>query len=129
MLDATTGMTVGTGGTILKTTNGGTSWVSMTSGVSLTLRALKYINPNVCFVTGAAGTILKTTNGGVNWLPQNSTLTQSLNGVSFIDKHRTAVGDNSGKIIRTTNGGITLYTLSQMKHRHIYALSELPKPL
>lgn len=105
--DASVGMVCGSNGTILKTTNSGGTWTALNSGVTVTLRALSFINMNVCYVVGDSGKVLKTINGGTNWTQQNSTLTQNLRGVSFIDTATgTAVGDN-GKVIRTTNGGIT----------------------
>jgi photosystem II stability/assembly factor-like uncharacterized protein len=62
--DANTGYAVGESGTILKTTNGGTSWNTLSSGTDNSLASVYFIDANTGFVVGEGGTILKTTNGG-----------------------------------------------------------------
>jgi len=64
-VDANTTWAVGTGGTILKTTDGGTTWAAQQSGVTADLSAIDAVNTNVAWAGGANGTILHTTTGGV----------------------------------------------------------------
>jgi hypothetical protein len=53
----------GTG--ILKTTNGGTDWISQTSGITnKSFHTVYFINSSTGFIVGDSGVILKTTNGG-----------------------------------------------------------------
>ncbi|MBN8570617.1 MAG: T9SS type A sorting domain-containing protein [Ignavibacteria bacterium] len=47
-------------------------WIQQTSGVTVPLRRVNFINRNTGWICGDAGTILKTTNGGTNWIAQNS---------------------------------------------------------
>ena len=63
------GWAVGTSGTILKTSNGGVTWESETSGTKSELTDVFFINANKGWIIGADGTILITTNGGTNWTP------------------------------------------------------------
>ncbi|MCH7879201.1 MAG: hypothetical protein IH914_07805 [candidate division Zixibacteria bacterium] len=103
--DANTGTAVGTGGAILRTTDGGANWVSQTSGTTEWLRGVSFSDANAGTAVGLAGTILRTTDGGANWVSQTSGTSQNLLGVSFSDANTgTAVGD-LGTILRTTDGG------------------------
>ena len=108
-----TGTVVGSRGTILRTTDGGTTWIPQKSSTTQSLLGVSFANANTGTVVGAGGTILRTTDGGTTWMPQNSGTTQSLLGVSFADSNTgTAVGNENrglgiGTILRTTDGGAT----------------------
>jgi photosystem II stability/assembly factor-like uncharacterized protein len=60
-----TGYSAGYSGTIMKSTDGGNSWVNQSSGTSSTLRAVYFVDSLYGFAVGQAGTLLKTTNGGI----------------------------------------------------------------
>ncbi len=60
-VNATTGTAVGDGGTILRTTDGGSSWVSQTSGTSTTLFGVSFTDAMTGTAVGTGGTILRTT--------------------------------------------------------------------
>jgi len=62
--DANTGYAVGDAGTILKTIDGGATWISQTSGTTLPLNSIYFPDADTGFAVGNDGTILKTTNGG-----------------------------------------------------------------
>ena len=70
--DANNGTAVGECGTILRTTNGGTTWTSQTSGTTNSLWGVSFTDANNGTAVGAYGTILRTTNGGTNWTSQTS---------------------------------------------------------
>jgi len=91
------------GGSILKTSNGGETWISQRcfdySYVNLT--DLFFISVNTGFITGeGAAFVMKTTNGGNNW-NCNVIGPWDLNAIWFSDSlNGTAVGDY-GRIYRT----------------------------
>ena len=62
--DPNTGTAVGNGGTILRTTDGGATWVSQSSGTTNSLRGISFTDANTGTAVGLSGTILRTTNGG-----------------------------------------------------------------
>ena len=62
---------VGAAGTILKTTDGGTSWVSLSSGVSADFYAVTFTDVNTGYAVGNSGAAVKTVNGGTSWVPIN----------------------------------------------------------
>lgn len=96
------------GGTILRTTDGGLTWSSQTSGTTQPLFAVFCIDGDVACAVGDSGTILRTTNGGGTWVSQTSNATGRFYDVHFIDANTgTAVGAG---IVRTTDGGSTWYT-------------------
>lgn len=58
------GWAVGVAGTIIKTTDGGTSWNEQTSGTTVFLESVYFVDIQTGWVVGSNGTILKTTTGG-----------------------------------------------------------------
>ena len=62
-----TGWAVGNTGTILKTTDAGTSWLRISSGTFNNLQSVFFVDSISGWVAGDNGTILRTTDGGLNW--------------------------------------------------------------
>ena len=62
--DANTGTVVGSGGTILRTTDGGVTWTKQSSGTTNDLWGVFFTDANTGTVVGSDGTILRTTAGG-----------------------------------------------------------------
>ena len=65
--DANTGTAVGGNGAILRTTDGGITWVSQTSGTTENLNGVSFTDANTGTVVGSGGAILRTTDGGDTW--------------------------------------------------------------
>jgi len=66
-IDNNNGWIAGAGGTILKTTNGGTNWTQVNNVTQNNLYSLYFVNYTTGYAAGVGGTIIKTTNGGNNW--------------------------------------------------------------
>lgn len=66
-LDEDNGVAVGTGGTIIKTTDGGESWEVLDSSFDIDLEGVDYVEEGVIVAVGYSGTIIRTTDGGVTW--------------------------------------------------------------
>jgi len=104
------GFTVGDTGTILKTTNGGTTWTVQSNVTNNSLYSVFFLTNDTGFVVGH-NRILRTTNGGTNW-------TEQYNGSGFVaysvyfPSHSTGyvVGTN-GFVIKTIDNGTTWNTL------------------
>lgn len=104
-VSSSVGTAVGAAGTIVKTTNAGTTWINQSSGSSQDLIAVSSTDARNCTAVGINGTILRTTDGGRTWHGQTSGTSNHLWEVSFIDSLvGTTVGQN-GVILRTTDGG------------------------
>ena len=105
--DANTGVVVGDQGTILRTTDGGESWVPETSSSSEMLLGLSFADASNGTALGQLGTILRTTDGGQTWAREESGTNQDLYSVSFSQTNTgTAVGAY-GAILRTESQGPT----------------------
>ena len=65
-----TGWVVGVDGIIQRTTDGGTTWVSQSSGTTNYLRAVSFTDSNNSTAVGEDGIILRTTDGGTTWVSQ-----------------------------------------------------------
>jgi len=102
-INVNTGWIIGENGTIIKTTNGGTTWDSLNSGTTQNLRSVKFVNENLGWIVGTDD-ILQTTNGGSNWTFQTSTPT-TLNDVDFLNGFTGWAVGTVGRILYTTNGG------------------------
>jgi photosystem II stability/assembly factor-like uncharacterized protein len=97
------------GGTVRKSTNGGTNWINQTTG-SYSLTSIWFANPATGYTAGSSSNnsvILKTTNSGVNWNLQAVPSVNVLNTLFFMDASTGYAAGNSGTILKTTNGGVT----------------------
>lgn len=101
----TTAWVCGNPGTIFKTTNGGATWVSQTSGTSAQLNSIYFTDANTGWAVGDSGLVLKTTNGGSAWLRQTSGTSLFLNRVQFLNTNTGWALSRYNTILRTTNGG------------------------
>ncbi|MBN1676554.1 MAG: fibronectin type III domain-containing protein [Kiritimatiellae bacterium] len=106
-VSATTGWAVGWHGTILKTTNGGTSWTFQNSGVTEELISLHFVSASKGWVVGYNGTLLYTDNGGATWQKKNLGTSNGLQSVYFVDENTGWVFGNGRFIRKTTDGGAT----------------------
>ena len=105
MWSSMVGYCCGLDGTILKTTNGGFIWESLSTGIVEGLNSIKFISENIGWVVGQDGKILKTTNGGLSWSYQISNTTKTLNSVFFINENVGWVVGWDGTILKTSDSG------------------------
>jgi len=124
-VDAITGYVAGNHGTILKTTDGGETWVVQSSGLPSTpVYSMCFpINATTGYAVGGSGAIIKTTDGGASWISQNSGTSKSLQSVYFpVDTTiGYAVGD-SGTILKTTDGGAVWTSQDSGTNRSLYSV-------
>jgi len=106
-------------GTILKTPDGGRSWVALWNIPNVALNAVDFVDDDKGWAVGAGGTVLHTYNGGEDWVLHQVPLSNELRGVSFVSItqgwatsirpiHYSSTGeaDNwQAGIWRTTDGG------------------------
>lgn len=104
-LDAQTGWAVGWFGTILKSTNGGTTWKSQDIVTNGHFKSVHFANSLSGWVVGTNGVIIKTNDGGNSWQAQTSGTTGTLSSLQFADAQTGWVVGDDGIILKTTNGG------------------------
>lgn len=121
--DLNTGIVCGANGKISRTTNGGTSWNTMTVASS-TWYDLHFINSNTGFVAGASSNkVYKTTNKGLNWTSIGLTLTATSYGIYAWDANNIIVCSSSGNVVKTTNGGTTWTTINTGTTASLYKIN------
>ena len=101
---------VGNEGTILKTSNGGTTWVQKTSNTTYNLSKVEFPTANVGYATGVNGVLLKTTDGGDNWQTMSTGSTSSIYGLTCISENTFFISGQAGLIKKSIDGGITFST-------------------
>ncbi len=72
-------------GTIIKTTDGGLTWVPLEVGVTEPLNEVAFVDAATGWAVGANGTIVHTTDGGQSWTQQVVDTTAEFTGVAFAD--------------------------------------------
>jgi photosystem II stability/assembly factor-like uncharacterized protein len=99
---------VGSNGTILGTTNGGTTWPAQASGVADNLFNIHMVDANVGWAVGDNSRVLRTTNGGTNWTIQTpGGAAANYRDVDALDANTAWVVGSGGAMRRTDDGGAT----------------------
>lgn len=80
---------VGANGTILKTTDGGETWLQKNSGTDLNLGQVHFVTSEIGYVisSGFESILLKTTDGGETWAPKNIGEIHFLSGLSCVNEN------------------------------------------
>lgn len=101
------GIVVGSGGTGLRTTDRGYTWMACGDMGGSDLYGVSTPSTGRAYAVGASGSCWRSSNGGVSWALVSTGVSVSLNGVCFPQENvGTAVG-HGGTIVRTTDGGST----------------------
>lgn len=97
---------VGSGGTILRSLDGGDNWEQKDSGTEEILWNVEFPTPEVGYVTGGGGILLKTIDGGENWDLIETGLTGGFYGygLSCLDENTLFINANGG-LIKSDDGG------------------------
>lgn len=98
------GWVVGVSGVILRTSNGGTNWISVTSPTNRTLNSVYCINSSTVLAGGSDGIFIKTTNNGGEWTA-NFIGSFDIYSIHFINSTTGFMSGESGLISKTTNAG------------------------
>src|SRR5690606_10733003 len=102
---------VGANGTILKTTDGGETWLQKFSGTSSGLGQVEFPTPEIGYVIGGGGTLLKTTDSGETWITIDFGNSVILNSLSFINEDSVfisaIISGSDNRLYKTVDGGDT----------------------
>ncbi len=117
-VNSDTGYAVGYDGKIIKTMDGGESWINLNSPTNVALNDVFFINDTVGYIVGGQwgsnAIILKTINAGNNWDIYTTSTSYVLKAVYFtsLTTGFAVGGDNNNYIIlRTINGGTSWSTV------------------
>ena len=111
-VSATTGWLSGSGGRILRTDDGGRTWVvqrEVEETLTTNLLDIDFVDDQYGWATGFLGLILATTDGGQTWTEQNRTIwiDDQFYAVQFLNREEGWVVGMIGTILHTTDGGET----------------------
>ena len=101
----TNGIIVGQGGRILKTTDGGNTWLIKNSGISDDLFTLHFMDANNGWAAGDFGSIIKTTDGGETWTDIATPNTTIISTIWFTNANKGWAAQMDGNLLYTTDGG------------------------
>ena len=124
-VDENNAWAVGTSNKILRTTDGGKTWVQQTCP-NATYRNVLFFDLNNGFCTGGY-TVYKTTNGGTNWTEYKLPLGSTINDSYFLDFNTGWVICNSGHAYRTTDAGVTWVQQTLPGGSAVYSIHMLNK--
>ena len=105
--DANTGTAVGESGTILRTTDGGTTWTSQSNGTTVRLNGVCFTDANTGTAVGRERETFSARPMAVHVDGPVERDNELLVAVCFTDANTGTVVGSSGTILRTTNGGAT----------------------
>jgi photosystem II stability/assembly factor-like uncharacterized protein len=104
-INTTTGWVAGSGGTLLKTSNGGESW-NFVSVPNQDFRGVDFLDANNGYLIANSGKVYKTTDGGLNWTEKVLNSSCVVSKLQFIDNN-VGYANCSSRIYRTNNAGQT----------------------
>ena len=112
MISETTGFIAGSENTILKTTDGGETWVGSSERARVgetrnNLENIWFVSPTTGWIIGSFGTLLHTTDGGENWDKRDPGFDNNLFGIYFLDENTGWICGQEGLILHTADGGAT----------------------
>jgi photosystem II stability/assembly factor-like uncharacterized protein len=103
----TDGWACGRYGTILHTSDGGTTWSPQSSGTTFTLSAICFVDTKNGWAAGNKGTIVHTSDGGETWEKQESPVDYFHMDVAFVSPQKGFIASERTHILATTDGGKT----------------------
>ena len=101
----------GSNGTLYRTVDAGSSWVSIDVPTNEYLYALEFVDENLGFCSGFNGVVMRTEDGGDTWELLETGTTDRLWDVEFTSANQGFACGWNGTIIRTQDGGDTWTTL------------------
>jgi photosystem II stability/assembly factor-like uncharacterized protein len=107
-VDSSNGWAVGHNGTVLHTSDGGSSWEAQDSGTTVNLNSVTFTGLTQGWAVGQLGVIIHTSDGGLTWAAQgvDVALQHNLVSVSFVDdRNGWALTERGGTILSTRDGG------------------------
>ncbi len=105
--DQMVGYIAGDGGTILKTTDGGTNWSVIEYLPVQDWISVSFISQQTGVIASKTGTLAKTTNGGIDWEVVYEDADKQFTRITCINENTYIAIGEMGLILKTTNGGST----------------------
>lgn len=122
-ISGTTGYALNQSGEVLKTTNGGTSWIKQSNAPASGITDISFATASEGYLSGQDGKLYGTVNGGASWTEvSNSLLSLPLNAVALSGATAYATGD-AGLALKSTNGGASWQQLKTATSKALLSVS------
>ncbi|GEM_PF-2844568 len=111
--NANTAWAVGINGALVKTTDGGVTWISQHNESAVVCSGCEHysavaaVNASTAWIVSSAGRIIKTTDGGASWTLQRLGDGSDITAIVAVDASTAWAVGQGGTILKTTNGGTT----------------------
>ena len=99
-VDQNVGYVVGLHGLVIKTSDAGATWDTLSTNSSSYLQGVNFYDANHGVVVGSAGEILYTDDGGINWCHQQSGTPNTLKDVRMLSPTSAIVVGDTGVILK-----------------------------
>lgn len=112
MISETVGFIAGSENTLLKTTDGGETWIGSSERARVgetrnNLENILFVSPTNGWVIGSYGTLLHTTDSGETWEKRNAGVDHNLFGIHFFNEKIGWICGQEGLILHTNDSGKT----------------------
>ena len=91
--------------TLLRTTNGGKTWIRSVLPIFSFSTSIAYPQKDSVFVSGGNGSIWRSIDGGISWSEQRAPTGIALHTIRFLDGRRGFAGGDGGILLGTTDAG------------------------
>ena len=105
-ISATEGMVVGDDGLILKTTDGGATWIKSEVATEENLSDLSFLETNRAYAVGQ-NTFLRTTDGGATWEQKDIENLRPISNVAAVEGTATVYASNGYQVAKSEDAGDT----------------------
>lgn len=127
-LNHNTGTVVGWGGTINRTTDAGSTWVTQSSGTTHDLHVVQLLDNRIGFIGGGRGSFLRTADGGSSWTETPLADTnKEIFSMYFINSTTGWIGtwapSEPAEVLKTTDAGTSWSVETAIGNRVVSAIS------
>ena len=91
---------------MLFSSNGGTTFASMSNPATDDIKDIQFINASIGFACGSNSFFMYTSDGGANWTSRSTGIVVGLNGLHFINQNEGWTVGGAGTLYSTTNAGL-----------------------
>lgn len=121
--DDYSGIACGERGTVIKTTDGGSSWRVIAPFDSVVFNDISFNSPQSAFIVGEGGRVYRSTDLGETWSAVPLRAQETLFRLFFINYQVGFIAGSKGLILRTTDGGATWNQVRAATNNLLYSIS------
>lgn len=122
------GLVSGWDGRILRTSDGGATWVETNTGTRADLSSIAFLTDSVAVAVGSGGRMLRSTDSGVSWQMLDSPTSNTLNQITKANDSLALAAGWNGIIMTSTDSGAT-WEVTSLDPPNNYTSLEFKEPL